>query len=176
LKAAGESQPDLEVLGIDFDPAAIRLSRFNLRLYTRLQADGVVTMRWLLPVSFQQMDLFASDLAERLGGTFDLIVSNPPYIPVDQYNVLEPGVKDWESRAALASSRTMEEDPKGTKFHLRLAELARNGLVRKGGKVVMETNGDVQTEQLARVLKAEITNVETWKDAMEITRVVVISV
>ena len=32
---------------------------------------------------------------------FDLIVSNPPYIPADEYEALEPNVRDYEPRLAL---------------------------------------------------------------------------
>jgi release factor glutamine methyltransferase len=34
-------------------------------------------------------------------GTFDLVVSNPPYVPSGEIETLEPEVKDYEPRAAL---------------------------------------------------------------------------
>lgn len=39
---------------------------------------------------------------DQLGGDFDFIVSNPPYIPEAQVSALEPEVRDFESHAALA--------------------------------------------------------------------------
>ncbi|GAA5984461.1 hypothetical protein JCM10908_003356 [Rhodotorula pacifica] len=32
---------------------------------------------------------------------FDLVVSNPPYIPLHEYEALEPSVREWEDRRAL---------------------------------------------------------------------------
>jgi len=48
-------------------------------------------------VEFVLSDLFA-DVGER---PFDLVVSNPPYIPADEYVALEPNVRDYEPRLAL---------------------------------------------------------------------------
>src|SRR5262249_29173039 len=47
---------------------------------------------------FIQSDLFTS-LAKDI--KFDLIVANPPYIPEQQWNTLEPSVKNWEDKNAL---------------------------------------------------------------------------
>lgn len=45
--------------------------------------------------------LFVSDWFEKLGGTFDLIVSNPPYIAQSEMADLAPEVRDWEPAMAL---------------------------------------------------------------------------
>ncbi|HEX3652956.1 MAG TPA: peptide chain release factor N(5)-glutamine methyltransferase [Rhizomicrobium sp.] len=44
--------------------------------------------------------LLKSDWAEA-DGLFDLVVSNPPYIPVAEIHSLQPDVRDFEPRAAL---------------------------------------------------------------------------
>jgi release factor glutamine methyltransferase len=49
-----------------------------------------------LDVVFVETDLF-----EGVGGRFDLVVSNPPYVLPDEVDALEPEVRDWEPRAAL---------------------------------------------------------------------------
>lgn len=46
-------------------------------------------------------DLVQSDWYEGIGGRFDLIVSNPPYIPVAEIAGLAPEVRDHEPRIAL---------------------------------------------------------------------------
>jgi len=44
-----------------------------------------------------------ADLFPPTGKQFDMIVSNPPYIPEKEWRELEPGVKDFEPKAALAA-------------------------------------------------------------------------
>lgn len=51
------------------------------------------------PITFLQGDLFAP-LADQ-GVSFDLIVSNPPYIPREMFPGLLPEVRDYEPRLAL---------------------------------------------------------------------------
>ncbi len=45
-----------------------------------------------------------SDLFQNIQGQFDLIISNPPYIPEYQWNDLEPEVKNHDPKLALVSS------------------------------------------------------------------------
>jgi release factor glutamine methyltransferase len=45
--------------------------------------------------------LTPSDWFADLGGTYDLIVANPPYIAADEMADLQPEVRDWEPRHAL---------------------------------------------------------------------------
>ena len=36
-----------------------------------------------------------------LGGPYDLVVSNPPYVAQDEIDTLQPEVREWEPRLAL---------------------------------------------------------------------------
>ena len=65
----------------------------------RLRSRGATrrASAWHAASSSCSRDLFA-DVGER---PFDLIVSNPPYIPADEYVALEPNVRDYEPRLAL---------------------------------------------------------------------------
>ena len=53
-------------------------------------------------VRFLEGDLFAPVVGE----TFDLIVSNPPYVSESEYSELAKDVKDFEPRVALLAVRT----------------------------------------------------------------------
>lgn len=62
---------------------------------------------------------------------FHMIVSNPPYIPYEEWLDLETGVKDFEPRNALTT------DDKGLALIRDIARRALNYLV-PGGKLLME--------------------------------------
>lgn len=49
-----------------------------------------------------RVDFLQADLAGGLGARFDLIVSNPPYIPAAEMAVLQREVRDYEPHLALA--------------------------------------------------------------------------
>lgn len=76
--------PRGRVVAADISPDALHLAAENARL-TKLQEH----------VQFLQSDLF-----ENVSGTFDLIVSNPPYIPTGDLAALSPEVHK-EPRLAL---------------------------------------------------------------------------
>ncbi|NLG03427.1 MAG: peptide chain release factor N(5)-glutamine methyltransferase [Clostridia bacterium] len=65
-----------------------------------------------------QLDLVHCDLFDGIQGTFDVIVSNPPYIPTSIIDSLEPEVKDCEPRMALDGSAD------GYAFYRRIAKEA----------------------------------------------------
>jgi release factor glutamine methyltransferase len=72
-------------VGTDISPQALLIAGENA---ARLGVAG----RLVLPIS----DWFAD-----IGGRYDLIVSNPPYIAAAEMNCLAPEVRDHEPRAAL---------------------------------------------------------------------------
>ncbi|MGA3096892.1 MAG: peptide chain release factor N(5)-glutamine methyltransferase [Bryobacteraceae bacterium] len=72
------------------------------------------------------------DLLEAMAeGSMDLIVSNPPYVPVAQREGLQREVRDWEPRVALFAGQT------GFEFYDRIAAGASR-VLRPGGWLVME--------------------------------------
>ncbi len=104
----------LQVVATDISVEALAVARENAR---RNQVD----------ISFVQSDLF-----EQLGDeSYDLIVSNPPYIPRAEIEHLMPEVKDHDPMLALDGG----ED--GLVFYRRLAEEAGKHL-RHGGALIME--------------------------------------
>ncbi len=76
-------RPGARGLGTDISAAALEVARENAR------AVGVCA-------DFLESDWFAS-----VTGQFDLIVSNPPYIALDEMAQLAPEVREWEPRQAL---------------------------------------------------------------------------
>jgi release factor glutamine methyltransferase len=76
-----------QVTAVDISPAALAVARENAA------AHGVAEK-----IEFVESDLFAALPAER---KFDVIASNPPYIPAAEYATLPAGVRDYEPRQAL---------------------------------------------------------------------------
>ncbi len=79
-----------------------------------------------------------SDLFQRIRGRFDLIVSNPPYIPSGDIQTLQREVRDYEPRLAL------DGGVDGLDLYRRIAEEAPKYLA-KGGTLLMEVGiGEAQ--------------------------------
>jgi release factor glutamine methyltransferase len=81
------------VTAIDASKDALALARENLDL---LGINGRVR-------------LVEHDLTEGLGhDSFDLVVSNPPYVEPEDLERLQPEVRDWEPRIALVAHGATE--------------------------------------------------------------------
>ena len=75
--------PDAHVTATDASPDALGLAAENARA-NRLEVELVET-----------------DLLAGVDGSFDLVVSNPPYVQPGELSELDPEVRDWEPRLAL---------------------------------------------------------------------------
>lgn len=90
-------------------------------------------------------ELVQGDLFENVQGTFDYILSNPPYIPSKVIDGLMPEVRDHEPRLALDGT----ED--GLHFYRRIVREATKRL-RPGGRLLFEI-GQEQGEALLSLLQ-----------------------
>ena len=94
-------------------------------------------------IRFLESDGFAALPAE---DSFDLIVTNPPYIATDEIAMLQPEVRDYDPRQALDGGAD------GLDFYRRLAgELAPR--LRAGGRLMAEL-GDGQAEAVSEIFRA----------------------
>jgi release factor glutamine methyltransferase len=80
-------------------------------------------------------------------GPFDLIVSNPPYIPSAEIATLEPEVRDFDPRTALDGGAD------GLDFYRLLARTAAPRL-HPGAKLMVEF-GDGQGDELGKIFERE---------------------
>jgi release factor glutamine methyltransferase len=88
----------------------------------------------------------ACDYGSALAGGFDLVVSNPPYIPTNHIATLAPEVRDFEPRAALDGGND------GLDAYRAIAADAER-LLAPGGVLVLEL-GIGQADMVAGVLAA----------------------
>lgn len=83
-----------------------------------------------------RVDLLQCDLCAALrGGSMDVVVSNPPYVPLNEKPAIQPEVRDYEPEVALYGG------PTGVEVYERLIpEAAR--VLRPGGWLIMELGYD----------------------------------
>jgi release factor glutamine methyltransferase len=88
--------------------------------------------------------IHCGDLLAPFAGKYaDFVTCNPPYIPQEEYDALDSGVRDYEPQVALCSGAT------GLEIYQRLAaELPHH--MNKGGKTWMEM-GYNQGEDIAKI-------------------------
>lgn len=83
--ALAHERPEAHCAAIDIDSSALAVARENAELN---EVSGRIEFR-------------TGDLFQLADGCFDLIVSNPPYIPCADLDGLMPEVRDFEPRRAL---------------------------------------------------------------------------
>ncbi len=133
--------PNAQVTAWDISPRAIETAESNNRL------NGT-------KVTFVQQDIFtASEEA-----TYDIIVSNPPYIKEVEKRNMQRNVLDWEPSIALF---VPDNDPL-----LFYREIARKGvqLLKNGGKLYFEINREHGEETCNMLAEYGYTNIELRKD------------
>lgn len=111
--------------------------------------------------------LLESDLFEKVpeGERFDILVSNPPYIPGGVLEGLEPEVRDHEPRMAL------DGDEDGLKFYRLLAEKS-GSFLKKGGAIYLEIGWDQGPAVEELLERAGFYDIRTVKDLAGKDRVV----
>lgn len=114
-----------EITASDISEDALTLAKENA------EANGA-------DVKFVQSDLF-----ENLDGEYDLIISNPPYIPTATVQTLQREVRDFEPHLALDGG----ED--GLDIYRRIAQQAQKH-IRAGGSLVMEV-GEGEAADVAKL-------------------------
>ena len=139
--------PGILATGTDLSEKALEVAREN----NRRQNAGVVFLQ--------------GDLLEKAEGPYDVIVSNPPYIPTKTIETLMEEVRDHEPKMALDG---MED---GLHFYRRLAEESP-AYLKPEGWLMLEIGAE-QGEDVKNLLKeAGFCNVTVKKDLAGLDRVV----
>lgn len=119
---------NVRVSGADISQAALAVARENA-------ATNLV-----------QVDFLESDMFKNIAGSYDIIISNPPYIKTKVVESLMPEVRDFEPHLALDG----KED--GLYFYRKLAAEAKDYLT-PGGMLCLEIGYD-QGQEVADLLQA----------------------
>ena len=149
--------PDFKVYGTDISEIAIKYAEENARLncisnVTFLRGNLFEPIE-KLPTSYFQLP------------TFDLIISNPPYIRTDDIENLQPEIKEWEPVDALDGGRD------GLDFYRMLIPSA--GRFLKDNGIIMLELGFGQSSDVAGILELSgYTQIEIIKDYAGTERII----
>ena len=139
---------DIEGIGYDISKKAINVAKENAKLNE-------------VPAVFERSDLF-EDVVEN---DFDVIVSNPPYIPTDVIATLMPEVAEFEPREALDGKGD------GLYFYSKILEQCKN-YMKPDGYVLFEI-GCKQGDSVSTMMRlAGFSEVHVIKDLARNDRVV----
>jgi release factor glutamine methyltransferase len=146
--------PQASGVGIDASQEALVIAEANA------EALGVASRTRL-----ERDDWREAGWAGRLGGSFDLLVSNPPYIETAAIERLMPEVAGHEPRLALDGGAD------GLAAYRDIA-VAAAGLVAAGGWVLVEA-GEGQAADIARIFASVgLAPTAPWRDLAGVERVV----
>jgi len=116
-------------------------------------------------VTFGKMDIL-KPTGLQMGGDFDIIVSNPPYIMLSEKDAMEANVKDYEPHLALFVTN---EDPLLYYTHIvKFAFLHLNN----GGKIYFEVNREKGKEVGRLLSSAGYKEIRILKDMQGVDRFV----
>lgn len=116
--------PGAQVTAWDISPTALRVAKDNAQ---RLGVD----------ITFKEVDMLSVPYSPPYGGVgggFDLIVSNPPYICDSEAEQMDANVLDYEPETAL-----FVPDDNPLQFYVPIMNYAQSAL-HPGGQLWLETN------------------------------------
>lgn len=126
---------NVHVTAIDVSDAALEVAQKNA------ERHGVLER-----ISFHQMDVF-EPVDQLLLRRFTLLAANPPYVSRDEWEALQPEVRQFEPRVATSDGND------GLEYFRRIIELAPYAL-SDAGTVLLEV-GYGQSEQVLALMTEE---------------------
>lgn len=131
-----------KVTALDISPEAIALAKKNA---AKLKTD----------ITFLTQDIFTFI---PLPDSFDIIVSNPPYICESEKKDMDSNVLDYEPAQALF---VPDDDP--LRYYKRIADVASDALVA-GGRLYFEINPLYCDKLIDMLSKKDFKNIESSRD------------
>lgn len=150
--------PKAKVTACDISEDALEVARRNA------EKNGVADR-----IEFLQSDLFFIEKKKKvtqIKETFDMILSNPPYIPTAVIGTLQKEIREHEPMSALDGGAD------GLDFYRRIAKEASANLKKKG--FLMLEIGSDQAEAVTELLEAEgvYEGIEVHQDLAGLDRIV----
>lgn len=139
--------PNANVYALDVSPEALKVAKQNANLNK-------------VDITFFEVDILISCHAElvSVSKNFDIIVSNPPYVRIQEKDQIKPNVLDYEPHLAL-----FVEDNDALKFYRAISDFAVNNLT-DNGSLYFEINEYLGTKVKELLEDHKFTNIQLKKD------------
>ncbi len=147
---------DAQVVAVDISSGALTVAEQNA-------AAHHVSDR----ITFVEGDMLSPDLYSKLNetfGAFDIITSNPPYIPTSKISGLDSNVRDFEPMLALDGGAD------GLAFYHAIAANTKS-ILNETGLLIVEAGFDT-TDKASFIFELHFANVKTISDYSSIPRLV----
>lgn len=151
--ALAKNLPLSTVTGVEISEKAIEVSRVNA-------CENDITNN----LKFIKLDIKNDDSS--FLGKFDLIVSNPPYVSLNDFKLLEPELKDFEPRQALT------DELNGLSFYEHIINLSRV-LLNENGKLYFEIGKGQHLYIFKLMEQSNFQNIQIIKDFSGIERIII---
>ena len=136
--------PNAEISALDISSEALKIAKFNAKKNN-------------VEISFQQLDILNKKARKKLD-EFDVIVSNPPYIPFQEKKLMRENVLKYEPHVAL-----FVENEQPTVFYHEIALFAKKHL-KENGYLFFEINEFYSQAIIEMLIKEGFKNIEMEKD------------
>ncbi len=141
---------NIEADSVDISIEALEVSKKNALMYN----------------IFDKVKFFKSDLFQNVNDKYNIIVSNPPYIPLKEKKNLQKEVRDYDPAIALFT-----EDERGIEFYEKIIIQANNYL-EKNGLIAFEL-GQEQAEIVKGIFEEfDYKEIKIMKDYNSIERII----
>ena len=137
------------IFATDISQSALEIATENMRLHN------------LENIQFARHDFLSQNFKTK----FDVVVSNPPYIAVNEMNSLQAEVRDYDPPSALT------DNGDGLSFYHRFAEQFEN-LLTSDGYLLLEFGGNAQKGAVESIFQNVGLNTEFFKDLQNDWRVI----
>jgi len=142
--------PNAEVFALDISPEALKIAKHNAKINS-------------VKVHFIETDILSTTT---LSNTFDVIVSNPPYVRELEKEQMQQNVLANEPHIALF---VKNENP--LLFYNKISDLAKTHLL-KNGDLYFEINQYLGIETTALLKSKGFKNIELKKDIYAVNRMI----
>ncbi|MDH7604662.1 MAG: peptide chain release factor N(5)-glutamine methyltransferase [Melioribacter sp.] len=144
--------PYAKIIAMDISSEALNVAKENSEFYNT--SNQIEFIRKNIFDDFSLYDL-----------KFDVVVSNPPYVSIEDYNFLQKEIINYEPKIAV----TDNED--GMKFYKRITQISKQCL-KSNGKLFYEI-GKGQSEIISKMMAEEnFYDIHILKDYQQIDRVI----